>query len=43
MTIDGRAVRAPIAGFYTVHHGRIASAKIYREGSADIPDPEASL
>ncbi|HWC20681.1 MAG TPA: nuclear transport factor 2 family protein [Flexivirga sp.] len=38
MTIDGRPVRAPIAGFYTVRDGLIVGAKIYREGSADIPD-----
>ncbi|MEV4312152.1 nuclear transport factor 2 family protein [Actinocrispum sp. NPDC049592] len=25
-----------IAGFYRVRHGRIAAAKIYREGSADL-------
>lgn len=37
MTVDGRTLEAPIAGFYTLRDGRIASAKIYREGSADIP------
>ncbi len=28
-----------IAGFYAILDGRIASAKIYREGSADIGEP----
>ncbi|RNI21357.1 nuclear transport factor 2 family protein [Flexivirga caeni] len=37
MAIDGQVVAAPIAGFYTLRGGRIAIAKIYREGSADIP------
>ena len=38
MTIEGRTVHAPIAGFYTISDGLIAAAKIYREGSAEIPD-----
>ncbi|WP_265444665.1 nuclear transport factor 2 family protein [Flexivirga meconopsidis] len=37
MTVEGTVVQAPIAGFYTLRDGRIAAAKIYREGSADIP------
>lgn len=35
---NDRDVRAPIAGFYTVRDGLMASVKIYCEGSADIPD-----
>ena len=38
MVVDGRSMQVPIAGFYRLSDGRIASAKIYREGSADIPD-----
>lgn len=38
MAVDGQIFEAPIAGFYTLHGGRIARAKIYREGSADIPE-----
>jgi len=41
MTVDGQILEAPIAGFYTLHDGRIARAKIYREGSADIPEVHA--
>jgi uncharacterized protein (TIGR02246 family) len=35
-TVDGRARSDHIAGFYRVADGRIVSAKIYREGSADV-------
>lgn len=38
MTIDGRTLHAPIAGFYTIKGGLISTAKIYREGSAEIPE-----
>lgn len=41
MVVDDHEVTAPIAGFYTVRDGRILRAKIYREGSADIPAVEA--
>jgi hypothetical protein len=32
----GRQRTYPIAGFYEIAAGRIASARIYREGSADV-------
>ncbi|MEV8566982.1 nuclear transport factor 2 family protein [Streptomyces sp. NPDC051322] len=35
-TVDGAERTDHIAGFYAVANGRIASAKIYREGSADV-------
>ncbi|MEV6792393.1 nuclear transport factor 2 family protein [Streptomyces sp. NPDC051320] len=35
-TFDGAELTDHIAGFYDIAHGRIAAAKIYREGSADI-------
>jgi uncharacterized protein (TIGR02246 family) len=35
-TVDGVARTDRIAGFYRVESGRIAAAKIYREGSADV-------
>ncbi|MGW3244021.1 nuclear transport factor 2 family protein [Streptomyces sp. NPDC001070] len=36
LTYDGEVRTYPIAAFYELHGGRIASAKVYREGSADI-------
>jgi hypothetical protein len=36
LTVDGDERTFSIAGFYALRGGRIASAKIYREGSADI-------
>ncbi|WP_159945369.1 MULTISPECIES: nuclear transport factor 2 family protein [unclassified Nocardiopsis] len=36
LTVEGRERTFPIAGFYRVRDGRIASAKIYREGSAEL-------
>lgn len=42
MTIDRKAVQAPIAGFYTLRDGRMSRAKIYREGSADIPTAQST-
>lgn len=36
LTVDGRERRDAIAGFYRLRGGRIESAKIYREGSADV-------
>ncbi|MFJ6217099.1 nuclear transport factor 2 family protein [Streptomyces sp. NPDC092296] len=36
LTVDGEEVICSIAGFYEFRDGRIASAKIYREGSADV-------
>jgi uncharacterized protein len=35
-TFDGEARTDAIAGFYRLRGGRIASAKIYREGSAEV-------
>ena len=35
-TFDGAERTEHIAGFYDIVDGRIASAKIYREGSADV-------
>jgi uncharacterized protein len=35
-TFDGEEKVFFIAGFYEFRDGRIASAKIYREGSADL-------
>ncbi|WP_246631386.1 nuclear transport factor 2 family protein [Pseudonocardia nigra] len=34
---DGVPAEFAIAGFYRIESGRIAAAKIYREGSADLP------
>jgi hypothetical protein len=39
-TYDGVEHTDNIAGFYAVRDGRIASAKIYREGSADVTERE---
>lgn len=36
ITIDGARTRFGIAGFFTIRNGRIATAKVYREGSADL-------
>jgi uncharacterized protein len=36
LTSGGRRQTYPIAGFYEIVAGRIASARIYREGSADV-------
>ncbi|WP_405730084.1 nuclear transport factor 2 family protein [Streptomyces sp. NBC_01537] len=36
LTVGGRTESFPIAAFYVLHDSRIASAKIYREGSAEI-------
>ncbi|GAA3163116.1 hypothetical protein GCM10010466_62570 [Planomonospora alba] len=36
LTVDGQERTFFIAGFYRLRGGRIASAKIYREGSAEI-------
>ncbi|WP_326569093.1 nuclear transport factor 2 family protein [Amycolatopsis rhabdoformis] len=36
LTHNGEARTFPIAGFYHLRDGRIASAKIYREGSAEL-------
>lgn len=36
LTVDGDERTFSIAGFYQLRNGLIASAKIYREGSADI-------
>ncbi|MGC9667194.1 nuclear transport factor 2 family protein [Planosporangium sp. 12N6] len=36
LTWDGEERTFSIAGFYQVRDGRIASAKIYREGNAEI-------
>jgi hypothetical protein len=36
LTVDGEERTFSIAGFYELRGGRIAAAKIYREGSADI-------
>jgi hypothetical protein len=35
-TFEGAERTDHIAGFYVIKQGRIASAKIYREGSADV-------
>jgi hypothetical protein len=35
-TFDGTERTDHVAGFYDIANGRIASAKIYREGSADV-------
>ena len=37
LTVDGEEKTYFIAGFYELRDGRIASAKIYREGSAEVP------
>ena len=39
-TYEGVERTASIAGFYAIRDGRITSAKIYREGSADVAEPE---
>ncbi|MFD8596270.1 nuclear transport factor 2 family protein [Kitasatospora sp. NPDC059646] len=36
LTVAGEQRVCSIAGFYELRDGRIASAKIYREGSADV-------
>ncbi|GAA5036275.1 hypothetical protein GCM10023317_90170 [Actinopolymorpha pittospori] len=36
LTVEGRERSDAIAGFYRLRDGRIESAKIYREGSADV-------
>ncbi|MFF3561009.1 nuclear transport factor 2 family protein [Streptomyces sp. NPDC002574] len=36
LTHGGEARSYPIAAFYALRDGRIASAKVYREGSADV-------
>jgi hypothetical protein len=36
--MEGRTFEFHLAAFYTVREGRIARAKIYREGSADPPN-----
>jgi hypothetical protein len=36
LTVDGNEQTFSIAAFYLLRGGRIASAKVYREGSADI-------
>jgi hypothetical protein len=36
LTVDGEEAICFIAGFYEFRDGRIASAKIYREGSAEV-------
>jgi hypothetical protein len=36
LTFDGEDLTFAIAGFYRLREGRIASAKIYREGSAEL-------
>lgn len=36
LTYGGETRSYPIAAFYVLRDGRIASAKVYREGSADI-------
>ncbi|MFJ1796419.1 nuclear transport factor 2 family protein [Kitasatospora griseola] len=36
LTVDGERRVCSIAGFYRLRDGRIASAKIYREGSAEV-------
>lgn len=38
-TFEGVEHTDNIAGFYAIRDGRIASAKIYREGSADVTEP----
>ena len=36
LTVHGEEQVCSIAGFYELRGGRIASAKIYREGSAEV-------
>ncbi|MFD8075602.1 nuclear transport factor 2 family protein [Streptomyces sp. NPDC059718] len=36
LTYRGERRTCPIAAFYELRDGRIASAKVYREGSADV-------
>ncbi|MEV0582568.1 nuclear transport factor 2 family protein [Nonomuraea sp. NPDC050310] len=36
LTVDGEERSFAIAGFYRLREGRIAAAKIYREGSAEL-------
>jgi len=36
LTYRGERRTCPIAAFYELREGRIASAKVYREGSADV-------
>lgn len=36
LTYRGERRTCPIAAFYRLRDGRIASAKVYREGSADV-------
>ncbi|MDX3073779.1 nuclear transport factor 2 family protein [Streptomyces sp. NPDC088354] len=36
LTYGGEVRSYPIAAFYELRDGRIASAKVYREGSADV-------
>ncbi|ONI81216.1 hypothetical protein ALI144C_22035 [Actinosynnema sp. ALI-1.44] len=37
LTANGERHTFPLAGFYQIRGGRIATAKIYREGTADLP------
>ncbi|SEK90651.1 nuclear transport factor 2 family protein [Streptacidiphilus jiangxiensis] len=41
-TVSGHRREAPVAGFYHLRDGRISSAKIYREGSAEVDAAEAA-
>lgn len=36
LTYRGERRTCPIAAFYELRHGRVAWAKVYREGSADV-------
>ena len=36
LTVEGRERTYAIAAFYRLRNGRIESAKIYREGSAEV-------
>jgi ketosteroid isomerase-like protein len=37
LTVDGEVRRMDIAVFFDVRDGKILSAKVYREGSAEVP------
>lgn len=39
ITVGGERRSFPIAAFFTVADGLITRVKVYREGSADLPDP----
>ena len=39
LTVEGAPFEFALAAFYTVRRGEIVRVKVYREGSAEPPDP----